>query len=107
MPRKERGDRVPENIAWHGFNNKHAVPATEEIDIIHTCDALFLPGMLDYAEMGKLATRLNALMDGKIFEAQGQRYTVVKVFHAGEGCVRMRCEVVTLPQSSEIDTEAC
>lgn len=92
MPRKERGERVPK--PWRGFNNTRPQPPTSEIDICHFAKQVLSLGLLTEEDLVKLATRLNTLMKGKTFTVDSQTWEVVKVFHAGEGRIRMRCQAV-------------
>jgi hypothetical protein len=95
MPRKERGERVPRAIAWRGFNNNRPQPPTSEVDIVHIAPQVFALGLLTDDDLVKLATRLNALLKGKTFTVEGRTWNVVKVFSAGEGRIRMRCQEVS------------
>ena|SRR5450759_1734153 len=94
MPRKERGERVPKAIAWRGFNNTRPQPPTSEVDILHIAKQLLSLDLLAEEDLAKLAARLHTMLKGKTFTAEGQTWKVVKVFHAGEGRIRMRCEEV-------------
>ncbi len=99
--------RIPEGTAFHGFNNKKPQPATEDVDILHMAHGLFPLGLLTYVDVMKLATRLHSLMKDKTFTSQGKTYKVIKVFSAGNGCVKMRCEVLACSPSTPSETKAC
>src|SRR6266487_5676619 len=95
--------RIPEAIVFHGFNNKKSQPQTEDVDILHMANQLFPLGLLTYVDVAKLANRLHSLMKDKTFTSQGKTYKVIKVFSAGNGCVKMRCEVLCSSQSEQPD----
>lgn len=107
MPRKERGEHVPEAIAFHGFNNNTSQPPTEEVDILHIAKQLSTCNLLTSTDVIKVAVLLHAMMVDKVFIVENRRYKVVKVFSAGDTCIKMRVELVSFTQSEETDMKAC
>lgn len=98
---------VPDKVRCTAqFNNKKTVAPTEDADVLHVAPQLFQIGILQYQDVVKLAENMNVLMHDKTFTANERSYTIVKVFHAGRGIVRMRCEIGALSEISKTSQQS-